>query len=197
MTPEELDAYIQEHGLRILCRDAFAYFLNHLKEYPGNYLEIGVYEGFGLRELAKAYPDRMFFGVDPFIEDGHTTGHNNVPKGEKMLVQREQTYKNIELIPNIVFFEQTSRSWGTDRLTEMLIQHMEISCVLVDGDHSHEEALNDLKIALRCLTNGGVIWVDDQGLPEVAQAVKEFTSEHNDRISGIIGDRIFINDANA
>ena len=192
MNPKELDVYIQEHGLRILCRDAFAYFLNHLKEYPGNYLEIGVYEGFALRELSKAYPEKMFYGVDPFIEDGHTTGHNGVPKGERMPLQQEQTIKNIRGMQNVHLFQTTSREWGCN-LASAAIERMNISCVLVDGDHSYSEASNDLWIALRCLTNGGVIWVDDQGLPEVAQAVKEFTSEHNDRISGIIGDRIFIN----
>jgi len=191
MTKEELDVYMEEKGLRILCRPAFLYFLNHLKDYPGNYLEIGVFEGYSLRELAKEYPDKMIYGVDPFIEDGHTTGHNGVPKGERMWAQREATYRNINGIHNIAFFETESRNWGWN-LPVGYIKEMNISCILVDGDHSYKECSNDLRLSLMCIPNGGVIWVDDQGLPSVIQAVEEFTKECNERISGIIEDRIFI-----
>ena len=180
---------LQEKGIRILCVDAFSYFLKNLKDYPGNYLEIGVFEGFSLRELAKTYPEKMFYGVDPFIEDGHTTGHNGVPKGERMEAQREATLRNIKGIRNILFFEQSSRIWGNN-LTFEIAEALDISCVLIDGDHSYEECSNDIKIAIRCLNHGGVIWIDDQGLSGVAQAMEEV--QHHERFIGKIGDMVFI-----
>jgi len=192
VTNEELDVYIQEQGLRILCRNAFLYFLNHLKDYPGNYLEIGVFEGYSLKELAKAYPNKMIYGVDPFIEDGHTTGHNGVPKGEPTVAQREATYRNIKELENVRFFEEKSSVWGDITNSPKAVNFMNISAVLVDGDHSYEECANDLRIALRCLDKGGVMWVDDQGLPSVAQAVGEFVSEFGDRIERRTDDLIFI-----
>ena len=190
MEKEMTASELQEKGIRILCFDAFSYFLKNLKDYPGNYLEIGVFEGFSLRELAKAYPEKMFYGVDPFIEDGHTTGHNGVPKGERMEAQREATYRNIEGIQNINFFEFKSREWEIYHLDNSQVKAMNISGVLVDGDHSYEECSNDIKIAIRCLNHGGVIWIDDQGLSGVKRAVEEV--QHHERFIGKIGDMVFI-----
>ena len=68
--------------------------------------------------------------------------------------------------------------------------HFDISCVLIDGDHSYEECSNDIKIAIRCLNHGGVIWIDDQGLSGVKKAVEEV--QHHERFIGKIGDMVFI-----
>ena len=181
--PDDAHAYCQAHGLRILCGSAFQYFYNNLGDLKGNYLEIGVFEGFMLRELAKKYPDKMFYGVDPFIEDGNTRGHASTmqEKGERMPEQEGITERNIEGLQNVKLFKETSRAFG-ERLTDEMIQEMNIGSVFVDGDHSYEEASNDFVIAARLLKNGGVMYPDDTGLPSVGQALKEFKEREKDRL---------------
>ena len=181
--PENISTlqYCQDNGLRILCMNAFKFFYNGLKDIPGNYLEIGVFEGFMLRELAKKYPDRMFYGIDPFIEDGNTTGHNGIPKGEPMLEQMAATHQNLDGLKNVKFFQQSSRSWG-DELDDSSIQSLNIGAILIDGDHGYKEASYDLGLSVRMLCNGGVIFADDSGLPSVNLAVNEFIKKYRSRI---------------
>src|SRR5216117_1597810 len=114
--------YCQEKGLRILAVDAFQYFIDNLDSLPGNYLEIGVFEGFMLRELALRFPNKMFFGVDPFIEDGYTIGHtaSTQSKGDLMPEQEQATERNISELPNVKLFKQTSRSFGEELTDEMI-----------------------------------------------------------------------------
>src|SRR5436190_517016 len=101
--------YCQKHGLRILASHAFDFFYEELQHQPGNYLEIGCFEGFALRELAKVYPQKMFYGIDPFIEDGNTYGHQVAAKvGETMVEQRRIARANTEGGHNIRLIEQSS-----------------------------------------------------------------------------------------
>ena len=167
--------YLQERGLRILASEAFKFFYEYLDETPGNYLEIGVFEGYMLRELAKLYPVKMFYGIDPFIEDGHTSGHNGgVPTGEFMHDQCAIAHRNTEDVPNIKLFQEPSRLWGA-RKTDVDLCRMDVTAVFVDGNHSYEEAVNDLLIAERLLCYGGVMYVDDAELPSVKKALTEFS----------------------
>ncbi len=138
-----------------------------------------------LRELSRHFPNKVFYGVDPFIEDGNTIGHNScTEKGQSMVAQREITERNIAGLKNVKLFTQTSRLFGA-QLTDEMISEMNIGTVFVDGDHSYEEARNDCFIAARLLKNGGVIYLDDVGLPSVNQAITEFIEEYKDRITNL------------
>ncbi len=166
--------YVQSKGLRILASEAFKYFYEHLDRTPGNYLEIGVFEGYMLKELATMYPYRKFYGIDPFIEDGNTSGHNGgVEKGQPTVDQRAITHQNVDGLKNVKLFEEKSRAWG-ERHSDLELEAMNVTAVFVDGDHSYEEALNDLKLADRLLPNGGFIYVDDAQLPQVGRAIRDF-----------------------
>ncbi len=178
--------YCQSNGLRILACEAFKFFYEELENTPGNYLEIGTFEGYMLRELAKLYPEKMFYGIDPFIEDGNTTGHNDgVQKGEFMHRQCEITNANVQGVSNIVLFQESSREWAK-RQTLDDYKRMGVTAVFVDGDHGYEEATHDLAIAVYLLVNGGVIYVDDAGLPTVNQALVEFGFKAEYRNGGAI-----------
>jgi hypothetical protein len=178
--------YCESNGLRILASEAFKFFYEELENTTGNYLEIGTFEGYMLRELARLYPQKMLYGIDPFIEDGNTTGHNDgVQKGEFMYKQCEITNANVVGIPNIKFFCETSREWSK-RQTCGDYKRMGVTAVFVDGDHSYEEATNDLAIATCLLSDGGVIYVDDAGLPTVNQALVEFGFKTEYRNGGAI-----------
>jgi hypothetical protein len=144
-------------------------------------LEIGVFEGYMLRELAKLYPNKMFYGIDPFIEDGNTLGHqiNRVGVGEFMSDQCAIAHGNVEGIPNIKLFQETSRAWG-DRHTDDELAELGVTTVFVDGNHSHKEAYNDLQLSLRLLDRGGLIYCDDA--PLIRQALTEFRCKHSERL---------------
>lgn len=178
---ESVLEYCQRNGLRILAGDAFQYFMEHLGKRRGNYLEIGVFEGYMLRELAQTFPDKMFYGVDPFIEDGHTTGHNGVPKGETTHVQKAKTWENISEHKNIRLFEQTSRSFFED-VTDEDLWKLDLTHIFVDGNHSYEEARNDMFNSVRAFINGGWMFIDDIGLPGVTEAAMEVAEHYRDRL---------------
>ena len=182
-TDKDIYEYCHERGLRILCPGAYKHFMEHLRGVPGNYLEIGVFEGAMLRELAQEYPGKMFYGIDPFIEDGNTQGHslNHGGRGCRLEHERQCALKNWRGFPNIKLFEMESREFArqTDDAT---LSAMGIGAVFIDGSHHYEDVANDFDLAARALKNGGVIWPDDRGYPGVDKADKEFTDNYSERI---------------
>lgn len=177
--------YCQEKGLRILASSAFKFFYEYLDYVDGNYLEIGVFEGFMLRELSEMYPDKIFYGIDPFIEDGNTSGHNGVPAGEFMHDQCNMAHLNVDERENIQLFQETSRSWAASKTDEEL-ERMHVTAMFVDGNHSYEDALHDLFLAKRLLHNGGFVYVDDAGLPTVKKALDEFGHKTKPNNGGVV-----------
>jgi hypothetical protein len=174
--------YLQSLNLRILSGGGYRYFREHLDDLPGNYLEIGVFEGVMLRELATLFPKKMFYGIDPFIEDGHTSGHNGgYPIGEVTVNQMNLAHENLDNLPNVKLFQQTSRSFFSERSHHDL-QAMNVTSVFVDGNHSYEEAKNDIFNSLRLLHEGGVILVDDAELPDVKWAIFEVLSKCSEKM---------------
>lgn len=174
--------YLQGLNLRILSGGGYQYFREHLDDLPGNYLEIGVFEGVMLRELATLFPHKKFYGIDPFIEDGNTSGHNGgYPKGEVTVNQMNLAHENLDNLPNVKLFEQTSRSFFAER-THHDLHTMDVTSVFVDGDHSYPEARNDIFNSIRLLKDGGVILVDDAGLPDVKRAIFEVASTYHDKM---------------
>lgn len=170
---------------RILCSDAFDVFSEELANLPGNYLEIGVYEGYALRELAMMYQDKQFYGVDPFIEDGNTTGHNGVAIGKSMPKQKRSAHLNLDGVPNVKLFEQPSQSFA--KISDDDLWAMNLSGIFIDGDHSYEAAASDLKLAARALKNGGLIFLDDACMDGVNVALAEFWKREKDRLSDYSG----------
>lgn len=166
---------------RIYCHHAFDIFTEELPKLPGNYLEIGVYEGYSIRELAMNNPDKNFYAIDPFIEDGNTTMHNGVKKGHNMPLQKRSTHLNLDRVPNVKLFEKTSQSFA-ENIDDKTLWNMNLSCIMIDGDHSTEAAASDLKLAARALKNGGLIFLDDAGLPTVATALAEFVKLYKHRL---------------
>lgn len=163
----------------MFTRQVCDWFLSNLAKLPGNYLEIGVYGGDSLRELADANPSKLIIGVDPFIEDGCTTHNSGVEEGSQLLLQKEQTYSNIKDVSNILFFEQTSENFYTNTPTEQFY----ISAVFVDGSHHYTDVSIDCRLAIALLSErGGVVCFDDLHVPDVGRAVNEFLQNNKDRV---------------
>lgn len=154
-----------------------------LKDTDTNYLEIGVFNGLGFVEVARAFPDRKCHGIDPFIEDGNTYGQSQVGAGAAMPAQQASAIAYIEEQSNAELYVMTSHAFR-ETLTEELIDALNIGVVLIDGNHGYPFVTNDYNLALEVLgKKGGTIVWDDLHLPGVAQAHKEFTQTHADRIS--------------
>ena len=158
----------------MLCINGFNFFMEILKQSPHNYLEIGVYDGDCISKLAKAYPGKQFYGVDPFIEDGCTSVHTNVEKGQPISLQKDQALRATKGLSNVKLLEMTSVDFSK-HIDDDLIKLMDIAWVLIDGSHEYKDVVNDYKLALRLIGNrsGGIVF-DDTDIPEVRRAYREF-----------------------
>jgi len=151
-----------------------------------NYLEIGVYNGDSIAELARMYPNKTIYAVDPFVEDGFTSHDTGVDRGEYMSQQEANTRQNIAGLDNVVLFKMTSQEFAK-MLTDEMIELMNIGHVLVDGSHHYEDVIIDCELSAR-LFNGkqGVIVFDDANLLGVAQALTEFGEKYKDKIDNTL-----------
>lgn len=169
----------------MLCRDAFDFFLRELPKLPGNYLEFGVFDGETISRLAAAFPEKQFYGVDPFIEDGNTYHISGVGRGDPMPCQRQSSMDRVRGMKNVQIFIEASRDFARrfDPPNEPGLLAMKLSAVLVDGSHHYEDASSDFMLAGRALEGGGVIFFDDTYLEGVSRSVREFRAEFEPRIS--------------
>lgn len=146
---------------------------------PNNYLEIGIFSGEGIKEIATNNQNKMCYAVDPFIEDGYTTSDSKVNVNEKMVSQREITLNNISGISNITLYELKSKEFNDTILTDELIKKLNIDSVFVDGDHSYQCCFEDIELALKLIGDKkGIIFVDDFDLSDVSLAVKDILIKH-------------------
>lgn len=51
----------------LCCTAGFEFMNNKLASIKSNYLEIGVFDGDSIAGLAKKYPDKKIYAIDPFI----------------------------------------------------------------------------------------------------------------------------------
>lgn len=166
----------------MFTRFACDFFLDILKKLKGNYLEIGVYEGDALKELADAYPNKLIVGVDPFLEDGCTTHNSGVVEGGTLVNQRESALSFFKERKNILFFEMLSEQF-LENLSDELIKDLNISAIFIDGSHYYSDVILDVKLALKLLDGRpGLICFDDMHVPEVLRAAQEFEQLVGDRI---------------
>ncbi|MCK9458151.1 MAG: class I SAM-dependent methyltransferase [Proteobacteria bacterium] len=137
----------------MLCAVSFRYFQEHLKHSPYNYLEIGIYNGDGPCLLAKEFPNKTIYTIDPFIEDGHTTQISGVQRNEKLSRQKTNFLSHKAALTNIVHFEMTSFDFlQSIKGKQEEIDKMNIGNVLIDGSHHYEDILIDIEL-VRLLTH--------------------------------------------
>jgi len=148
-----------------------------------NYLEIGVFNGDGIAGLAKAYPEKQMYGIDPFIEDGYTMAHTGVARGEVATDQKTNTMDNIRNVTNIALSNLTSVQFS-EWLTDTFVERMNIGWVLIDGSHHYEDVANDITMAMRLIgsKSGGIVF-DDVGLASVGKAYQEFLVKYAGKYS--------------
>lgn len=167
--------------MKLFTTHVLAFFKEHLSTLSGNYLEIGVYNGVSIKEMAIAYPDRLIIGVDPFIEDGCTSHNSGISFGKSLELQKTNTISNIANIDNIKLYETTSEDFFRDNVE--FFSEFNVSAIFVDGSHHYKDVVSDYKLAMALLDNKcGFICFDDLQVPDVLSAILEFETEFSDRI---------------
>ena len=153
-----------------------------LAKVPGNYLEIGVFDGDGVASVAKHFTNKTIYAVDPFIEDGHTTASSGQVRGDVMTKQRSNCMNNIKNLQNVILHDVTSEQFER-QLTTQDVDKMNISVVTIDGDHHYETVVIDTELALRLLgSRHGYIVFDDCDVAGVSKAYNEFAERYANRI---------------
>ncbi len=176
----------------MFCQSGFNYFVNALKTSEYNCLEIGIFNGDSIATLSSIYPEKKFYGVDPFIEDGYTSHTSGVPRHERIMTQKENAYRNIDGKTNVTIFEETSASFAA-RLTDEMVKELNVGWVLIDGSHHYADVVIDIKLAMRLIGNkqGGIVF-DDVCVPEVGQAYREFLEEYKGQYGPVLD--IYLNE---
>ena len=161
----------------------------------GNYAEIGIFDGELLAFVASRFPNKMCYGIDPFVEDGNTSWITNVEAGNKITVQEENSKNAISCLLNTHVYKMFSQNFNK-HLTPELVEALNITCVFVDGDHRYDAVLNDCELALKLIgKKSGTIIFDDWQIDSVKSAVYSFFTNHQEKdrfqdvpISADIGD---------
>lgn len=166
----------------MLAKYVYDQVINYIKVVPGNYFEIGIWDGTGIAKLSKIFPEKKFFAVDPFIEDGHTRQLSLQNKGDSLVSIKEKALSNLQDCSNISLSIVTSLEFEKS-LSPSQIQDMDVSIVFIDGDHNYENVVVDYNLAMRLLgPKAGVVIFDDLHVPDVKRAVEEFETIYHSRI---------------
>ena len=137
--------------------------------FEGNHLEIGAFYGEGVRSLALEFPNKHFYVIDPFIEDGYTSWISNKNRGESMPHIREVAIQNMNL-PNITHYEMT-----TEDFIKSNIKLDNVKTIMIDGSHIHEDVIIDIDFSLDLLKGiRGMIFMDDTNKPDVLAAYSKY-----------------------
>jgi hypothetical protein len=147
-----------------------------------NCLEIGVFNGAGFAKIASENTHIKFIAVDPFIEDGYTTGSSGATPGSKISEQQVSCEYHISKLTNVELNVVTSHAF-LESLTKEKVDAYNIGTVIIDGNHHHEYVVNDYKLAMMVIDHRpGVIVFDDIEVAGVRRAYNEFCAQYPDRI---------------
>lgn len=162
------------------------HLIDELPKLSGNYLEIGIYEGDMVSELADAFPERLIFAVDPFIEDGYTKNQSGRDRGQILETQKDLAMRNMQSKENIRFFEMTSRDFYQNICDDIFCENANVCAVLIDGSHWEDDVSNDVDLAMKLIgKKQGIIYFDDLNLPEVNKVYSKFLDRFQDRIANV------------
>jgi hypothetical protein len=168
----------------MFCQSAYEFFQKSLYSNNRNYLEIGVFSGASVDQLANLYPRRIIYAIDPFVEDGSTEHTSLVASGETMITQRDQVHQIIKDRANLQLFETTSQQFA-ESLTATQAQYMNVGSVLIDGSHHYKDVVIDGDLAMRLIGRNDIGYVvfDDLHHPPVQQAYQEFCLKYQEQLS--------------
>jgi hypothetical protein len=150
----------------------------------GNLCEIGVHHGrlFLLLALSRQSHENAL-AIDLFEDDNLNTGAQAGRAGALLYHARRL---NIKLSPAEVL-----KGSSLELSASEILQHAGglIRFFSVDGGHMYHHVENDLRLAYECLSDDGIIAVDDffnQGWPEVSFAAYDFLRATSDAVPVLV-----------
>jgi hypothetical protein len=139
-------------------------------------MEIGSFNGTGIASLCKKFPERMFYSIDPHIEDGYTEHLTYIARGGPINQIAIAFARNTDKLKNLIHFPYT-----TSEFIEMFFNRLpKIEILIIDGDHSFHGVITDLALACYLADKKEIIVImDDVNKPMVAEVIKWFKSFHD------------------
>ena len=163
-----------------LCHAFHQPIRNFLNNNPGSYLEIGVYYGHFFAELANEYPDRPFYGIDPFISDGYTRD----PQGTVMTDIEEIARHNAAETKNATLYKYTTEDFLKTEEAKDILKN--VSCVLIDGSHHYVDIVHDLDLVMEINNDlNKFVAFDDLQIEDVRKSISELTLRLHNRIINV------------
>jgi len=117
---------------------------------PQTILEIGTFDGAFTRFLSLIFPYAAITTYDLPLEEGFQLEYGRADQ-EKYVSERS---KNIDDVANVTLVERNSVSLTLDSVSRF-------DAIWVDGDHGYPVATMDITNAIRLLTPGGYLVIDD------------------------------------
>jgi hypothetical protein len=156
-------------------------------------VEIGVWKGSTTKKFLERNLEKLIlidpWSVDPYKERGeekfneYIKRYSELVEGkteEKFQSYYDEVYREViqmfGRVPCVNIFRATSSQWFEEQWNGELFDW-----VYIDGDHSYEGAMYDLKMSQKIVRKGGLIIGDDYkwrspgGKPGVKKAVDEFS----------------------
>lgn len=154
----------------------------------GDALEIGVFQGrFFLALLASAEPDEVAVAIDIFDEQALNVDDSGTGDDTKSIFMRnvEQFAGNIDAMRLVEADSMTLRP------SDILAQspHNGYRIISVDGGHTAEHVVNDLRLAGEILVGGAAIFVDDWMSPHwpgVHEGYNRYMSYQNGKLAPVL-----------
>lgn len=172
----------ESHTQNPLCTYLYDKIIDTIPKFEGNYLEIGVFNGSGISNIATIFSDKLIYAIDPFIEDGNTSWITGISQGQHIQLVKEAYKENTKHNNNITLFETTTEKFSNS-ISDKYLAQLNISGILIDGDHHTNSVIIDYDFAMKCINNKkGFIIFDDMHNSEVVTAYNIFKEKYKSRI---------------
>jgi len=161
----------------------------------GNLCEIGVFHGRSAIALAlEANNDEVLIAIDLF----ELQEENIDDSGEGDLGQFKRNMLHwVGSMDNVRPLSANSTKISAEDISDLSGNHHQVRLFSVDGGHTKEITLNDIKLAVASLSEHGVLLIDDvynEGWPEVAEALYTYLAEHPGTLFpfAVAGSKVFL-----
>ena len=156
-------------------------FVDIQKNTPIHYLEIGVFYGIHLFEVAKTFPNAQLHGVDPWLD------YEEYPeyKGQQNTIFNG-FQRNLSKCPHKSRI-QAYRGFSNDIVPQFPNEYFDI--VFVDGNHETEFVYKDACMSFEKTKSGGYIVFDDmdeKDWPQTREGVRQFENEYVGKIEMVV-----------
>lgn len=141
---------------------------------PIRYLEIGVFYGIHLFEVAKLFPNAQLYGVDPWLDYDEYSEY----KGEQNTILTG-FQRNLSKCPDKSRI-QAYRGFSSDIVPQFPNDYFDI--VYVDGNHDTEYVYKDGCMSFEKTKSGGYIVFDDTDWRQTLKGIQQFEARLKGRI---------------